>query len=255
MTRRRHAIASATVLAGLLAACGGQTSTSGTTSDAGSHGSPDSGRSGPDATHMVSVDGATCARVPANLSTACNVDSDCSLVSSGEVCDGQCDCGGDNPVGPAGFAVYEAAIKGITSLACPCVSAYETVCLANVCQLCKNGPQGPECPKTAVDAGPPADAVAPSDAAACVDIQLSSFNVSCQVNTDCTGITTGEICTGACACGGSAINVADEAKYASLLGSVKTAECPCATFPVGCSGGTCVVCTPGGDAAGCPGTP
>jgi len=34
------------------------------------------------------------------------------------------------------------------------VSAYETVCLANVYQRGKNSPQGPECPKTAADAGP-----------------------------------------------------------------------------------------------------
>src|SRR5580704_3121666 len=83
--------------------------------------------------------------------------------------------------------------------------------------------------KTLSSSGPDASAEGGSgDGAACVNVELSSYDQSCNVDADCVEITSGTICNGSCACGGSAINVDGKARYQSQVAGITTAGCPCA---------------------------
>jgi hypothetical protein len=125
---------------------------------------------------------------------------------------------------------------------CDCVAPRATVCNNHVCM---------EAPLGGADSG--ADSSPPKDASGvCVDIQLSSFDTSCTTSADCVSVTTGTICTGSCACGGSTINVSDQAKYDAELSSVHPAECPCVSAGAPqCVGSTCTICGGASSPPGC----
>ncbi len=80
----------------------------------------------------------------------------------------------------------------------------------------------------------------------CVDIVLSTYDQSCVKSSDCIGVTAGEVCTGACACGGAVINVSEESRYDQAISEVQTEGCPCPppAMPV-CVEGSCTTCTVG----------
>jgi hypothetical protein len=90
-----------------------------------------------------------------------------------------------------------------------------------------------------------------SDGAACITIDPSSAEVSCSGDSDCKEFPGGTICSGGCACSGTAINTASYAKYVDELKSITTLACPChAAGQPRCVQGACILC--GYGAPGCP---
>lgn len=77
----------------------------------------------------------------------------------------------------------------------------------------------------------------------CVNVDLSTYDQSCQADSDCVIVTGGAICSNGCACGGSIINVAGLARYNAATAGVKPLQCPCATAGVPrCIAGRCTIC-------------
>ncbi len=78
----------------------------------------------------------------------------------------------------------------------------------------------------------------------CVDLSLSSFDRSCQKDSDCTTVTVGHLCADSCLCGGATINVRSEPAWQQQVQGLGQGDCPCpADLPPRCVGGTCTVCT------------
>ena len=99
--------------------------------------------------------------------------------------------------------------------------------------------------KTLSSGGTDASAEA-GDGAACVNVVLSSYDQSCNVDSDCVEITSGTVCNGSCECGGSVINVDGQARYQSQVAGLTSGDCPC--FDSGnptCVNHTCTICAPG----------
>ena len=236
---RLHVLIAALSLVGLFAACGGKVTggasggdggggggTGGSGSSSGGSGSSGSGGSG-----------GSCVTVPASsLSRTCSTAADCTVVTTGTVCPDSCDCG-NTAISNSALAQYEADVASIPfGEACPCPSPGVVDCVNGTCTLCDTPGSG-AC-TVAVDAGPS------SDGGACIDLEPSMFDTSCTTTSDCVDVTLGELCDSGCLCGGSAINVADQAKYNQLAAGVPPGEvCGCPYFgkPV-CAGGQCIVC-------------
>jgi hypothetical protein len=70
---------------------------------------------------------------------SCGSDSDCELVRTGEVCNGQCSCG-STPINAAAAARFQADTASLTLEACPCADPGEARCLGGQCTLCGLGP-------------------------------------------------------------------------------------------------------------------
>jgi hypothetical protein len=106
------------------------------------------------------------------------------------------------------------------------------------------------------------DASAAPDANVCETLDLSTFDQSCVLSSDCVRAQGGTFCQGQplCFCGGDSINVADQARYDAALDAIKTSlklgpgvcDCPFLGSPT-CIGGRCVMC--GGAAPSRPGCP
>src|SRR5208283_2561625 len=64
-------------------------------------------------------------------------------------------------------------------------------------------------------------------AGGCVDVELSTYDLSCQEDSDCITISAGQICPGDCACGGATINVSGQARYQSAVSGIQTGVCGC----------------------------
>lgn len=98
-------------------------------------------------------DGGTCVDInPASYETSCNSDSDCTLVRTGDICDGQCSCG-DTPINQSGISKYQAATSGLSLEACPCVFPGTVNCVASQCTLCSGQPGQPSGCPSSVDGG------------------------------------------------------------------------------------------------------
>jgi hypothetical protein len=202
----------------LLAACGGQLF--GETSSGGGGGS------------CVTVDTST-------YDQSCQTAADCIAVTSGQICNGDCACGGST-ISASEQSRYDQAVSSIQTGTCFCPDEPVPQCIHDECTL--QGTSGP-------DSGP-----AP-EAGVCVDVDLSSFDQSCQLDSDCMDITAGKICTGQCACGGSAINVSSESAYEQAIAPVGNGTaCPCPfSGQPRCLSNHCALCGVGLDQpAGCP---
>ena len=95
------------------------------------------------------------------------------------------------------------------------------------------------------------------DSGGCVDIDLSSYDTSCQTDSDCIDVNAGTFCAGyTCACGGSTINIDGEARYNAAFYSIPAApgcSCPYLGNPR-CVQARCVFCpAPGLATTGPPG--
>jgi hypothetical protein len=214
-------------------ACSGKTLSSG--------GSPDAAPEG------GSGDGAACVNVElSSYDQSCNVDSDCVEITSGTICNGSCECGG-SVINIDGQARYQSQVAGITASGCPCAYPGNPACVNHTCTLCEPGAGG-SCGVTTDDAGPP-----PGDAAACVNIDVTTYDQSCTTSADCVEITSGMVCTGDCTCGGAVINVDGQSRYDQQIAGIMTGLCACPTFgePV-CVQDRCVLCLGPDPAAGCP---
>jgi hypothetical protein len=209
--------------------------------------------------------GAGCVKIevlPSDLS--CGSDSDCELVRTGEVCDGQCWCSGYTPVNTAAGARFESEIASLTfSEGCGCPSSTdEARCLGGQCTLCGLGAQPAGCNDAgimtiedsgmlAIDGGEFDSGISTADGGTCVDIELSTYDQSCNQPSDCILIQTGEVCSGQCSCGGTPVSASEQSRYEQATSGIKFSACPCpAEFPIECGqigqgvGNTCVVLPP-----------
>lgn len=168
--------------------------------------------------------------------TSCKQDSDCTTIATGEICSGDCLCGG-SPINVSGLPRYDAALASVPLGLCGCPAEAAPRCLGGQCTIC-NGPNGPS--GCFPDAGP-----AP-DAGKCVDVVPSSYDQSCQVDSDCIEITAGTICSPSCFCGGAAISASNQTKYNLQIAGIANADCPCAFAGTPqCVQHTCTICPPG----------
>jgi hypothetical protein len=79
-----------------------------------------------------------------------------------------------------------------------------------------------------------------SSGGACVYVDPSAYDQSCKQDSDCVGITPGEVCDSNCECGGAAINVDGEARYEQAISSVPPGlGCGCPASLVTCTAGAC----------------
>jgi hypothetical protein len=85
------------------------------------------------------------------------------------------------------------------------------------------------------------------DGAVCVDIDLSTFDRSCNQASDCIDIRTGTVCTGECICGDSLVNVSEQPRYAKAIAPITSVgvACSCGASPPECIHHTCTTCEPG----------
>lgn len=206
-----------------IVACSGKTLVSGASPDASAEGG--------------SGDGAVCVNVVlSSYDQTCNVDTDCVEITSGTICNGSCECGG-SVINIDGQSRYQSQVAPITPSGCPCAYDGNPKCINHSCTLCAPGAGG-ACEVTADDAGPP-----PADAAACVNIDVSSYDQSCMQSSDCIVVTDGMVCTGECACGGSLINVDGQARYEQATAGIVPAVCSCPAWgePT-CVQDRCVFC-------------
>ncbi len=84
----------------------------------------------------------------------------------------------------------------------------------------------------------------------CVDrgggsITASDYDQSCSVDSDCVGVTQGNLCAVGCNYVNAAISLADERKYQSDVSSKMgdRPACPGPPFPAACNAGTCGLAT------------
>ena len=257
MTLRRYLVRTVVplLMTGLVLACGGKTL----------GGSVRSGEdSGVAATEGGGAAGCVDLEVlPSDLS--CGSDQDCTFSRSGNVCNGDCALGcGGTPVNVSAAARYESETSSLTFEGCPCLDPGEPRCLGGQCALCGFGPDQPAgCNVDGgivtfedggifiVDGGELDMGISDADGGTCVDIELASYDQSCNQPSDCTLIQTGEVCSGQCACGGSPVNVAGQSRYDQATSGIAFGHCGCpAEFPIECrqigpdAGSTCVVLPP-----------
>jgi hypothetical protein len=92
------------------------------------------------------------------------------------------------------------------------------------------------------------------DGQACVDIAVTSADLACATDDDCSYGSTGEVCD-ACDCGGAPVNNAAAARIAQETSSLASGDIcgPCgAPLPVKCVAAQCTTCSGGpGQPAGC----
>jgi len=62
----------------------------------------------------------------------------------------------------------------------------------------------------------------------CVEIDVSTYDRSCNDVSDCTEIPTGAVCDGSCECGGTPVNVSGEARYKQAVSGIVFDACHCA---------------------------
>jgi hypothetical protein len=155
---------------------------------------------------------------PSDLS--CESDQDCALVRKGEVCKGQCSCGA-TPVNAGAAARFASDTAALDLASCPCAFEGEARCLAGQCALCGVGGNQPA--GCADAAGPPPA----TDGGMCVDIDLSTYDQSCVLASDCILILTGQVCSSDCSCGGSPVNASERPRYEAATSGITFAKCFC----------------------------
>jgi hypothetical protein len=199
---------------------------------------------------------------------SCNIDADCVTITSGNLCSGDCRCGGST-INKSGLATYESETSGLGASTCFCPAEGVPQCIGGTCTLCGPGSTDPSCGTTTSDGGviyaesstyeggyydggsydggsyeaSAADVTTgPKDSSTgiCVDIVLSSYDQTCTTSADCIDITSGTLCPGSCDCGGSTINKDGQAKYNAATAGIKFGGCPCpAPLPPMCISGMC----------------
>jgi hypothetical protein len=201
--------------------------------------------------------GSTCVDIEvASSDLSCSSDQDCSLIRTGEVCNGQCDCG-DTPVNAAASARYRSETASLVTEDCPCDDPGEPRCLGGQCTLCGFGPNAPlgcndagvttteDSGFATVDGGEPDTGTWATDGGTCVDIDLSTYDQSCNQATDCIVIRAGEVCSGQCACDDplnplTVVNASEQSRYEQATSGIDLdAVCPCPPATLQCVGNMC----------------
>jgi hypothetical protein len=220
-------IAAPLLVTGFVVACGGKTL-------GGTVGSGDD--SGTGATDGGGVGCVDLEVLPSDLS--CGSDSDCELVRTGKVCNGQCSCG-DTPVNAAAGARFQTDTASLTLEACPCGFGGDARCLGGQCALCALGSTEPAgCGDSGTtanddsgisvnDGGEFDGGISDADGGTCVDIELSTYDVSCNQASDCILIQTGEVCSGQCSCGGLPVSASEQSRYDQATSGITFGACSC----------------------------
>jgi hypothetical protein len=193
---------------------------------------------------------------------SCDRDSDCTGVTTGEVCADTCDCGG-TAVNNTGANLIATQVEGLENGECACPAFGTPTCVGRVCTLCGFGPNPPAgCPNDCsfgldgCDGGAPdtgivdggfdvsvVDAPLEDTGMACVDIDLATYSTTCQTADDCMVIQSGELCNGDCFCGGSTVSASEAARYNAAVASITPGACGCPVFgDPQCLNGQCVLC-------------
>jgi hypothetical protein len=76
---------------------------------------------------------------------------------------------------------------------------------------------------------------------ACNTVDISSFDRSCQKDSDCITVAAGTFCPGQCTCGTAAINLGEAQRYSQTLAPLKPliqCSCPSVGSPT-CVAGQC----------------
>ena len=90
------------------------------------------------------------------------------------------------------------------------------------------------------------------DGAVCVDIDPSTLDESCNLDTDCHLVAAGQLCPGACGCGNTPIGAAGEAAYGAAISSVSFGVCACGALgQPRCLEHKCTACGGPNEPAGC----
>jgi hypothetical protein len=74
------------------------------------------------------------------------------------------------------------------------------------------------------------------------NISASSFDQSCTTDSDCVGVSDGNLCEASCTdCTSAAIHTSAQAAYQSALAKLSFSPrvCPCPLVPVYCDHGVC----------------
>jgi hypothetical protein len=232
----------------VLAACGGKVEGGGPGPDGGNDGGV-----------ITEPDGAVCVDIVlSSYDQSCTTSSDCIGIVSGVLCSTSCLCGGST-VNKSGQARYDAALSELSRIGpeCNCPAQPAPECVHGTCTLCDSFEgRNPACSDggTVTSDGSTGDETVTVDAkSTCVEIDLASYDQSCNTASDCTLIETGLVCSGSCNCGGSPINVSGEAQYEKATSGITFEECPCAEEgPLQCVGGTCTLCSGSPPPPGCP---
>jgi hypothetical protein len=204
--------------------------------------------------------------------TSCFQSSDCISINVGQVCIGECLCGGEGAISASAQAQYNAALSSIqTNDRCSCENLGRVACVQGQCTQCGFGPNDPPgCPGNDFEGGLEVESgtvIVVSeeggsvDSGACVNVDLSTYDTSCTQDSDCIEITAGEICprSSCYGCGGSAANASEGARYQAAISSIVAAdtvpepficECPFFGRPV-CASGQCTLCVPALADGGC----
>jgi hypothetical protein len=61
----------------------------------------------------------------------------------------------------------------------------------------------------------------------CVDIELSTYDLSCKQASDCILIQTGEVCSGQCSCGGQPVSASEQSRYDQATSGIRFVGCSC----------------------------
>jgi hypothetical protein len=203
---------------------------------------------------VTTDDGAECVDLEvASSDLSCVSDQDCAPSLTGKVCEGQCACG-DTSVNAAAAARYQSETASLNLVACPCPAQGEPRCLGGQCTLCGFGPNQPAgCDDTGItpiedggifDGNELDSPISVADADRCVDVDLSTYDSSCNQASDCIVIQT-QVCSGDCACGGSAVSASEQSRYQQETSGITPALCACGfeTTPQ-CIRNQCVILNP-----------
>ena len=68
---------------------------------------------------------------------------------------------------------------------------------------------------------------AAKDAGTCVDIALSSYDLSCTQTSDCIPIYAGQLCDGNCACPNATVNASGQSQYEQAISGLTLGICGC----------------------------
>jgi hypothetical protein len=90
---------------------------------------------------------------------------------------------------------------------------------------------------------------AATDAGTCVDISVSSYDVSCTQTSDCISIYAGQLCDGDCDCPNATVNASGQSQYDQAISGLQLGLCGCPDFPPPeCVSGKCVLMGSAADA-------
>jgi hypothetical protein len=237
--------------------------------------------------HGVTVESNADGCIDIEVSSAalsCSTDQDCTLAVAGPgtLCPGASQgCGGFPTNSAAAKLINAEAEPLMTGLSLPCayVPDLSVRCFRGQCTECVGNPGEPEaCSVTTADGGTVSVDAGELDSGAgtsdggdsdasvetsvtaaeagpgCVDIDVSTYDISCTKSSDCILIHGGEVCDGDCACGASPVSASEQSRYGQAIAGVELAFCPCVDHvPPACVEGTCVNCDGFNPPAGCPG--